>query len=80
MAVPSMPREHFDHTRDRYARQGRTHKLLGHTVGVPRAKRRVNDLDPVGLKHFVNTVGKFLARITNQEAAPRYLRTSDFTL
>ena len=48
-------------------RAGRAHKPLGHAVGLRRAKRRANDLDPVGSKHFVKSVGEFLVPIANQE-------------
>ena len=46
-------------------RAGRAHKPLRHAIGLRRAKRRANDLDPVGLKHVVKSVRKFLVPITN---------------
>ena len=48
-------------------RAGRAHKPLGHPVGLRRAQRRANDLDPVGSKHVIKSVGEFLVPITNQE-------------
>ena len=44
-----------------------TYKPLGHAVGLRRAKGRANDLDPVGSKHVVKSVRKFLVPITNHE-------------
>ena len=51
-------------------RADRAHKPLRHTVGLRRAKRRANNLDPVASKHLVKSVRKFLIPITNQEADP----------
>jgi hypothetical protein len=48
-------------------RASRAHKPLRYTVGLRRAKRRANDLDPVASKHLVKSVCKFPVPITNQE-------------
>ena len=48
-------------------RADRAHKPLGHPVGLRRAKRRANDLDPVAAKHLVKPIREFLVSITNQE-------------
>ena len=44
------------------------HEPLGHAVGLRRAKRRANDLDPVTPEHLVKSLGEFLVPIANQEA------------
>ena len=49
-------------------RAGGAHEPLGHPVGLRRAKRRANDLDPVAPEHFVKPAGEFLVPIANQEA------------
>jgi hypothetical protein len=43
------------------------HKPLRHAVGLGGSKRRANDLDVLTPKHRVETTGKFLIAIANQE-------------
>ena len=40
-------------------RASRAHKPLSHPVGLRRAKRRANDLDPVASKNLVKSVVNF---------------------
>jgi hypothetical protein len=50
---------------------------LGNQVGLRRAKRRTNDLNPVAPKHVVKASGEFLIPIANQKPNPlRALRQS----
>ena len=42
------------------------HESLGDTVGLGRAKRRTNDLNPLASEHLVKPVGEFLIAIANQ--------------
>ena len=48
------------------ARWARTNPAVT-PVGLRRAKRRANNLHPVGSKHGVKSVGEFLVAIANQE-------------
>jgi hypothetical protein len=48
-------------------RAGGAYKPLGHTVGLRRAKRSANNLDPVASKHLIKSVGRLLVPIVSQE-------------
>ena len=43
------------------------HESLGDTVGLGRAKRRTNNLNPLASEHLVKPVGEFLIAIANQK-------------
>jgi hypothetical protein len=48
-------------------RTGGAHEPLGNPIGLWRAKRRTNDLNPVASEHVVTTVGEFLIPNANQK-------------
>ena len=48
--------------------QSCAHEPLGNPVGLWRAKRRTNDLNPVTAEHVVKTVGEFVVPIANQKS------------
>jgi len=45
----------------------RSYESLRDAVGLWRAKRRTNDLDPIAAEHVVETVSEFLIPVPNQE-------------
>ena len=49
-------------------RANHPHEPFRDTVGLRRAKRRANDLNPIALEDPVKTLGKLLIPIANQEA------------
>ena len=45
----------------------RSYESLRDAVGLWRAKRRTNDLDPIAAEHVVETVSELLIQVPNQE-------------
>jgi len=43
------------------------HEPLGDSVGLWRAKRRTNDLNPLASEHLIKPIGEFLIPIANQK-------------
>src|SRR5215468_9671738 len=48
-------------------RADRAHESLCDTVGLGRAKRRTNDLNPLASEHFVKSIGEFLIAVSTQK-------------
>src|SRR5262245_64654612 len=48
-------------------RADRAHQSLGDAIGLRRAKRRTNDLNPFASEHVVKPIGEFLIAIANQK-------------